>query len=212
MVVGFTSAAAITIASSQVKPLLGIRSGNSNEFIHSWENVFNHLDEVTFWDSFLGVASIIILLLLKSTNKIRKWKLFFKYLSISRNAIIVIAGIVIAYVLDQNGLRPFRLTGEIASGFPHIIPPPFSTVFNNRTYNFIEMVQEMGTSLITMPLILVLELIAIAKAFSKGKIIDATQEMIALGLCNTIGAFFQSIPVTGSFTRCAVNNVRPRER
>lgn len=27
-----------------------------------------------------------------------------------------------------------------------------------------------------------------------------------LGLCNLVGAFFQSMPVTGSFTRTAVNN------
>lgn len=35
---------------------------------------------------------------------------------------------------------------------------------------------------------------------------DATQEMLALGLCNIFGSFFQSMPVTGSFTRTAVNN------
>lgn len=35
---------------------------------------------------------------------------------------------------------------------------------------------------------------------------DATQEMIALGLCNIFGAFVSSMPSTGSFTRTAVNN------
>lgn len=35
---------------------------------------------------------------------------------------------------------------------------------------------------------------------------DATQEMIALGLGNMIGSFVRSMPVTGSFTRTAVNN------
>ena len=30
--------------------------------------------------------------------------------------------------------------------------------------------------------------------------------MIALGLCNIFGSFFSSIPVTGSFTRSAVNH------
>lgn len=41
---------------------------------------------------------------------------------------------------------------------------------------------------------------------AKGKTIDATQEMLALGLCNLFGSFFQSMPTTGSFTRTAVNN------
>lgn len=35
---------------------------------------------------------------------------------------------------------------------------------------------------------------------------DATQEMLALGLCNLLGSFFHSMPTTGSFTRTAVNN------
>jgi len=60
--------------------------------------------------------------------------------------------------------------------------------------------------LITIPLVSILESVSIAKAFSKGKIIDATQEMIALGLCNVVSSFVSSIPITGSFTRTAINN------
>ena len=32
------------------------------------------------------------------------------------------------------------------------------------------------------------------------------QEMYALGMCNLIGSFVQSMPVTGSFSRTAVNS------
>lgn len=41
---------------------------------------------------------------------------------------------------------------------------------------------------------------------AKGKTLDATQEMLALGACNILGSCFKSMPVTGSFTRTAVNN------
>lgn len=41
---------------------------------------------------------------------------------------------------------------------------------------------------------------------AKGKIVDASQEMIALGLCNAFSSFFPSMPITGSFSRSAVNN------
>jgi len=41
---------------------------------------------------------------------------------------------------------------------------------------------------------------------ANGKAIDATQEMIALGVSNIFGSFVRSMPVTGSFTRTAVNN------
>ena len=36
--------------------------------------------------------------------------------------------------------------------------------------------------------------------------IDANQEMIALGLCNFAGSFVGSMPIGGSFSRCAVNS------
>lgn len=39
-----------------------------------------------------------------------------------------------------------------------------------------------------------------------GKIIDASQEMVALGLANILSSFFSSIPISGSFTRTAINN------
>ena len=37
------------------------------------------------------------------------------------------------------------------------------------------------------------------------KKVDASQEIIAIGASNVIGAFFSSFPVTGSFSRTAVN-------
>jgi len=39
-----------------------------------------------------------------------------------------------------------------------------------------------------------------------GKALDATQEMIALGLCNIASSFVGSMPVTGALSRGAVNN------
>lgn len=41
---------------------------------------------------------------------------------------------------------------------------------------------------------------------AKGKSVDATQELIALGCCNILGSFISSMSVTGSFTRTALNH------
>ncbi|XP_050079477.1 sodium-independent sulfate anion transporter-like [Anopheles maculipalpis] len=206
---GFTSAAAITIASSQVKSLLGI-PGQSNEFLDSWINVFEHLQDIRLWDSVLGVSTIIILLILMQVKNIKGnncWRIVGKYITLSRNAIVVISGSVLAFLLsDVGNVQPFLLTGNVTSGLPPFQLPPFTTTLNGQSYSFSEMIAELGTSLITLPLIAVLESIAIAKAFSKGKAIDATQEMIALGISNIVGSFVSSMPVTGSFTRSAVNN------
>ena len=62
--VGFTSAAAITIASGQIKSLIGI-SGKSNAFIDAWSNLFQNFGDIKLWDTTLGVATIIFILVLR---------------------------------------------------------------------------------------------------------------------------------------------------
>lgn len=44
------------------------------------------------------------------------------------------------------------------------------------------------------------------KFLASGDSIDATQELLTLGLCNMAGSFVSSMPVTGSFSRSAVNH------
>lgn len=58
-----------------------------------------------------------------------------------------------------------------------------------------------------MPLIGFLESIAIAKAFARKNRykVDASQELVALGIANCLSSFVSSYPVTGSFSRTAVN-------
>lgn len=77
----------------------------------------------------------------------------------------------------------------------------------NRTIGPAEVLSDLGPGLVIVPLIGFLESIAIAKAFSrKNKYrVDASQELIALGLANCFGSFVSSYPVTGSFSRTAVN-------
>ena len=67
------------------------------------------------------------------------------------------------------------------------------------------MLTELSSSIILVPVIAVLGNVAISKAFG-GAGIDATKELIALSLSNIVGSFFSSIPVTGSFSRSAVNH------
>merc|ERR1719391_1323790 len=105
-----------------------------------------------------------------------------------------------------NGTCVWTLTGKIKEGLPPLAVPPFSTVASdNTTVPFSEMTKQLGSAIIVIPLIAILESVAIAKAFAGGKPVDASQEMIALGFCNVFGSFVSSMPTTGSFSRTAVN-------
>ncbi|KAF4520980.1 hypothetical protein B566_EDAN002476 [Ephemera danica] len=218
VVAGFLSAGAISIASGQVAPLLGIK-GEGSEFLHYWRNVIAHIEDTKLWDSVLGFSCVAALLILRYVTKFgslrgrtevsrneKIWRGVVRYLSLARNALIVfISTIIIASLIDENGDAPVAITGPVEEGFPDFGPPSFIVVYNNETLSFKEAFAELSSATI-IPFLLILESIAIAKAFAKGKTIDATQEMLSLGLSNLLGSFFESFPVTGSFTRTAVNN------
>ncbi|XP_030558514.1 sodium-independent sulfate anion transporter [Drosophila novamexicana] len=206
VITGFTMAAATTIGSAQINNLVGLK-GPSNDLLPSWQHFFMNLTSIRIWDALLGVLTLVFLLLMKQLTKI-KWghRLVWKYLSLSRNALAVIFGTFLAYILSRDGNQPFRVTGNITAGLPPFRLPPFSTVVDGEYVSFGDMISTVGASLASIPMIAILEIVAISKAFSKGKIVDASQEMIALGMCNIMGSFVLSMPVTGSFTRTAVNN------
>lgn len=64
VVSGFTSAAALTIASSQVKGLLGLRY-NADTFVTTWKSFFQHVGETRLSDSMLSLGCIIVLTVMK---------------------------------------------------------------------------------------------------------------------------------------------------
>uniref|UniRef100_A0A182S6L0 STAS domain-containing protein n=1 Tax=Anopheles maculatus TaxID=74869 RepID=A0A182S6L0_9DIPT len=132
----------------------------------------------------------------------------------ARNALVVLVTSFVAFYYDQRGQRPFILTGTVKSGIPDFQLPPFSTVLPggggpNGTspvqLGFTGMIEELGASIALVPIIAVLGNVAISKAFG-GSGINPTRELVALSLSNICGSFFSSFPVTGSFSRSAVNH------
>ncbi|XP_076396976.1 sodium-independent sulfate anion transporter isoform X4 [Megachile rotundata] len=208
VITGFTAAASINIAASQFKSLLGI-PGRSEDLVDALDAIFSNLEKIRYQDTLLGVVTIAVLVLFKHLPGRRTGNWIQKIawvVTLARNAIVVVVGTALAYIFFVNEQTPFVLTGTLGEGLPPFGPPPFSIIANNRTYDFIETTTAMGTTLFFVPVVSAIEHMAIAKAFAMGKSLDATQEMLALGLCNMFGSFVRSMPVTGSFTRTAVNH------
>ncbi|CAK9833483.1 Sodium-independent sulfate anion transporter [Anthophora retusa] len=209
VVSGFTSAASLIIACSQIKSLLGLRI-HGESFIEIWKELANNIHRTRIPDLILSCCCILILLTLKKlkdikvSNGILKKSIWF--LGTGRNALVVILCAMASYIYENRGGAPFYLTGHISAGLPSITPPPFSRNIRNETETFVDMCKNLGTGILVVPLISIIGNVAIAKAFSRGQMLDATQEMLTLGLCNIVGSFFHSMPVTGSFSRSAVNN------
>ncbi|XP_040845309.1 sodium-independent sulfate anion transporter, partial [Ochotona curzoniae] len=215
---GFTSAAAVTIAFGQVKNLLGLRNIPQQFFLAVYYT-FRSLGETRVGDAVLGLVCVLLLLMLKLMRthlpplhpeippRVRLSHGLVWTVTTARNALVVTFATLVAYSFEVTGHQPFILTGETAQGLPPVRLPPFSVVTANRTVSFAEMVQDMGAGLAVVPLVGLLESVAVAKAFASQNNyrIDANQELLAIGFTNVLGSFVSSFPVTGSFGRTAVN-------
>ncbi|KAJ8953892.1 hypothetical protein NQ318_019132 [Aromia moschata] len=223
---GFTSAVALIIVTSQVKDVLGIKASGTT-FVDTWRSIFSDIHNTRGWDTLLGISCIAVLLILRivGTFKLgpkgddddakpsRCQNVINKTLWLvgtARNAILVIVCGFIGYSFCSNGPPPFKVIGDVPQGLPSVKPPPFGyeeeVNGTTVTHSFVDMVQKMGSGIIVVPLITLLENIAVCKAFANGKVVDATQEFIAIGACNLANSFVQSFPGTGSLSRSAVNN------
>ncbi|XP_042748543.1 sodium-independent sulfate anion transporter isoform X1 [Lagopus leucura] len=215
---GFTSAASITISFNQVKNILGLQGIPRQFFLQVYETL-RRIGETRVGDAVLGLSCLAALAGLRamksrlhpaaSTEPLatRASILLIQSCATARNALVVLAAGLVAYSFQVSGSQPLTLTGSVPCGLPPFHPPPFSKAVPNGTVPFGRMVQDMGAGLAVVPLVGVLETVAIAKAFASQNDyrIDANQELLAMGTANILGSFFSSYPITGSFGRTAVN-------
>ncbi|KAL5274001.1 SLC26A11 family protein [Megaselia abdita] len=204
---GFVSAAALSISSLQILPLLGMKSGDKN-FFSIYGYLFTHLSEIKVYDAILGIGSIIGLLLLQEVKKIEFLpKTLRSYICLSRNATIMCLGICIAFLFTgEDYTGPFALASPITPKFPSFTFPSLSLMSDGVQFEFTDILRILGYSIITLPLVAVLEHTAIVKSFAKGKQVKPTQELFALGMCNLACSLTKTMPVTSSFSRTALNH------
>ncbi|XP_014742923.1 PREDICTED: sodium-independent sulfate anion transporter [Sturnus vulgaris] len=215
---GFTSAASITISFNQIKNILGLQGIPRQFFLQVYETL-RRIGETRAGDAVLGLTCLAALAGLRAMKShvpragpaealaVRISHLIVWISGTARNALVVLFAGLVAYSFQVMGSQPFRLTGSIPQGLPAFRPPRFSLAAPNGTVPFQSLVQDMGVGLAVVPLMGLLETIAIAKAFASqnGYRIDPNQELLALGVANVLGSFVSSYPITGSFGRTAVN-------
>lgn len=81
VIAGFSTAAALTIGTTQIKPLLGLKF-SSEGFLETWKGVFQHIGETKPWDALMGFSSVIILLVLRVSHSLVHFARCFTNLSL----------------------------------------------------------------------------------------------------------------------------------
>ena len=184
---GFTSAAALIIGLSQLKHLLGVDLDRSHHIHEILLQAFAKIGELNAWSLGIGLGGIFLILGLKRINK-----------SIPGPLVVVATGILLVWGLDLVSMG-VKIVGEVPQGLPILQVPQLET----------DSLSKLLPIALTISLVSFMESIAVAKAIQakhKDYKVIPNQELIALGLSNIGGAFFQSYPVTGGFSRTAVND------
>lgn len=187
VIAGFTSAAALIIGFSQLKHLLGVDIPRSNYIYEILGNAFAQMQEINSFTLIIGGIAIGLILLVKKIK-----------LPIPGPLLAVVFGILMVWGLgwDAEGVK---IVGEVPKGLPSIMIPHFD----------LENMRKLFPIAITISFIGFMESIAVAKAIQakhKNYQIIPNQELLALGIANIGGSFFQSFPTTGGFSRTAVND------
>ena len=185
VVIGFTAGAAILIATSQMKHVLGIEIPKGESFMHTWYDIY--IDFASIQIPILAVAVITLLTAILS-------KRFFPKLPNLLIALII--GGVCAMLLGGEE-RGISFVGEI----PAHLPPLSSPIFN------IETLQMLAPEAFAVALLGLIEAVSISRAIAtkSNQRINSSQEFIGQGLSNIGGSFFSSYAGSGSFTRSGIN-------
>jgi SulP family sulfate permease len=183
---GFTSAAAITIAVSQFKDLLGVNIGRPEGVVDTLRAILDKLADTNAWT--LGVGAVAVVLLAVGKKLAPR-------APIALGVMVVATLVAWAASLTDRGVA---VLGEVPTGFPAPRLPSFSG----------SLVRDLVPVALTIAVIAYAEGVSVAKAIARRtrERVDANQELIATGAANLAAGAFGGFPIAGGFSRTAVNH------
>ncbi|MGI9625454.1 MAG: SulP family inorganic anion transporter, partial [Longimicrobiales bacterium] len=183
---GFTSAAALIIATSQLPNLLGVDVPRGERPYDALLEAVRSSPNMSGITVAVGLAAILLSITIKRR---------FPRLPVPMVVVVVGTGAAALFGLSDQGLQ---IVGTVPSGLPSFALPVAS----------LEDIRSLAPIALAISMVGFMESIAVAKTYASRNNyeIDPDQELKALGTANLLGSAFQSFPVTGGFSRTAVND------
>ena len=186
VIVGFTNAAAMIIALSQVNKLIGVSMPRSEHFIQDIWGVARQIGDTHWPTLIMGTIAIAIMWAVRKYKP--KWP-----------GVLIAVGLttVAAWALGFEAQMGGKVVGKVPEGLPSVQMPALSAGD----------IRSLLQAAVVISLVGFMEAISIAKAMAAKtkQRIDPNQELIGQGLANVVGSLTQAFPVSGSFSRSAVN-------
>jgi len=185
VVIGFTAGAAILIAVSQFKHVLGIAVPGGLSMVATLEHLLAHAEGLNMVALQAGLVTLIVAVLVRRINR-----------RLPHLLAGMAAGSLACYLLDPAG-DSVAYVGALSGQLPQPVWPEFSFAT----------LQALAPGALAVALLGLIEAVSIARAIAvrSHQQIDGNQEFIGQGLSNVAGSFFACYASTGSFTRSGAN-------
>ncbi|MCB9812993.1 MAG: SulP family inorganic anion transporter [Pseudomonadales bacterium] len=182
VILGFVNGAVVLIIIDQIPKILGIVVNNNDHLIIIIKNIFSQYHSINYQSLFLGLTSLLIIIIGK--------KYFKKFPVI---LLIVILSTIFSKYSGYSG----SIIGNIPTGLPD---------FSIPLYSF-DLLKKLFLPAFIVAIVAYVNSISISKTLSlhSKEIINPNQELIGQGLANISAGISGTIPVGGSFSRSAIN-------
>jgi SulP family sulfate permease len=185
VIVGFTSGAAILIATSQMKHVFGLDIPRGHSFLQIWLNLLAEIRHVNTYVVIVALLTLAAAVLFKVFFP--RWPGMLFAMIIGSLTCLLVSG-------SRHGVR---LLGQMPARLPPLSLPDFS----------LDVIHDLAPKALAVALLGLIEALSIARSISmqSRQQIDGSQEFIGQGLSNIVGSFFSSYAGSGSFTRSGIN-------
>jgi SulP family sulfate permease len=189
VVVGFTSGAAVVIATSQIKNALGLELHSSGNFILNWMAVADNILATHLPSLVIAALTLSTLIIIKRWRK--KWPNMLIAMVVGS---LATQGLQLTTWLDASQIA---LVGQIPSQLPPLSAPLMTW----------DLLRQLAPGAMALGLLGLVEAVSIARSVAtrSGQRIHGNQEFIGQALSNILGSFSSSYATSGSFTRTGVN-------
>jgi len=181
---GFLVGTGLVILVSQIPKILGL-SGAPSSFFGKIGFVLQNLAEINIYALALGIGALILFLVLEH-----------KFPRLPGSLFVVILSIIFVGLTDLAG-KGVEIVGTIPQGLPELGMPVIS--------GDVELVLPLAIGLFILSFV---ELSTITRTYAKAHEyeIDNNQELLALGASSVSVGIAQGFPISGSFSKTAVND------
>lgn len=185
VVVGFTAGAAVLIAVSQLKHLLGVDVASGLTLVETLDHLWQQRSSLNMIAVQAGIVTLLVAVLVRRVDR-----------RLPHLLLGMAAGSLACYLLDGEGSQV-----DYVGALPGQLPVPALPEFSFTS------LKTLASGALAVALLGLIEAVSIARAVAvrSQQQIHGNQELIGQGLSNFVGSFFGCYASTGSFTRSGAN-------